>query len=249
MNNLVSVIMPNYNGAKFIRSAVESVIYQTFPYWELIIVDDCSTDESICIIEGFLKLDNRITLIKNDINSGVAFSRNRGIKSAKGKFISFLDSDDLWLPNKLEKQLDFIFKNGAKIVYSAYDVIDENNKILGYVLPPDKLDYNKLLKSNFIGNLTGLFDSESLGKPDVVEMGHEDFIFWLELLKKNDFAFGIIDVLARYRKKDKSLSSNKFKALKWQWDIYRKNQKINFFKSLFLIGNYAYYGLTKVKKK
>lgn len=245
---LVSVIMPNFNGAKFLCQAIESVVNQTFDNWELIIIDDSSDDESLELIQRYADKDGRILLLNNEINSGVAFSRNRGISLASGKYIAFLDSDDVWLPQKLERQIELFNKYNCKIAYSAYEVINESNDVLGKVIPPEKLNYNRLLKSNYIGNLTGIFDAAALGKPIVFDMGHEDYILWLDLLKKTDFAYGTEEVLARYRKKEKSVSSNKLRTIKWQWRIYRDHQKFNFFKSLYLMVNYGFHGLFKIKK-
>lgn len=245
----VSVIMPNYNGEKFLSLAIDSVLSQTIKDWELIIIDDCSIDNSFKIIDYYLQLDRRICLLKNDVNKGVAFSRNRGIQYASGRYIAFLDSDDIWLPNKLENQLKVFSNIDCKIVYSAYEIINESNEILGKVIPPNKLDFNSLLKSNYIGNLTGVFDSRYFGKPKVLNMGHEDYILWLDLLKNTEFAFGTSEVLARYRKKRNSVSSNKFRTIIWQWSIYRNHLKMDLFKSLYYMFHYAFHGAFKIKKK
>lgn len=145
--------MPNYNNSKFIGEAIESVLAQSYDNFELIIIDDNSTDNSLAIIQSYIKKDNRIKLITLKKNSGTAFARNKGIELAKGKYISFLDSDDLWLPHKLEKQIKFMKNQKMPLTYSSYFVINEEGKEIGLRRIPESLTYKILLKSNFIGNL------------------------------------------------------------------------------------------------
>jgi teichuronic acid biosynthesis glycosyltransferase TuaG len=245
---LISVIMPNYNGSKYLSQAIESVINQSFVELELIIVDDCSTDDSVNILQSYALKDPRIFLYLNDTNRGVAYSRNRGISLSTGRYIAFLDSDDFWLPHKLSTQLKIFEKFNCKITYSAYEVVNGSNNILGKVVPPLRLNYSDLLKSNYIGNLTGMFDAFALGKPIILNVGHEDYVLWLNLLKRTDYAYGTQEVLAKYRKLEKSVSSNKIKTIKWQWKIYRDIQNLNLFKSLYLMIHYAFNGVFKLKR-
>jgi teichuronic acid biosynthesis glycosyltransferase TuaG len=246
--DIVSIIMPNYNGSKYLEQAILSVVNQSYKYWELVIIDDCSLDCSKNIITKYVNSDERIKFFSNSSNMGVSFSRNVGIQNSKGRYIAFLDSDDVWEVNKLKDQLSVFEITKVSIVYSPYYVINGKDQIIGKIIPPKKLTYKLLLKSNFIGNCTGIFDSDILGKHFLKNQGHEDYIFWLELLKKTEFAFSTNTILARYRKSKNSLSSNKFKALKWTWNIYKNNENLSLINSLFYLCNYIYYGFTKVKK-
>ena len=248
MNKLVSIIMPNYNSEKYISQTINSVLNQTYQNWELIIVDDKSTDNSPNIIKEFIKNDNRIKLTILETNSGrPALPRNIGIKKAQGDFIAFLDSDDLWYKDKLKLQLDFMIKNNYYFTYSAYDVIDENNKLISSFTPPMKLSYNDLLKTNSIGCLSAIYDVNYFGKVYMEDVGHEDYTLWLKLLKKVDFAYGMDKKLAQYRKITSSISSNKFKVLFWQWKIYRDIEKLSLLKSAYNFIFYVYNGLIKYR--
>jgi len=246
LKDLVSIITPSYNSDKFISKTIESVINQTYDNWEMIIVDDCSPDNSNEIIEEYIKQDNRIKLIKLDKNSGPAVARNTAIKKAKGRYIAFLDADDLWLPDKLEKQLNFMNTNNLEFTYSAYKLIDENDNDLGVFSPPALANYNSLLKTNFIGCLTAIYDTKKIGKmymPNILK--RQDYGLWLKILKEIKTTKGIIEPLAMYRIRKNSVSSNKLKAAMYQWKIYRDVEDIGFFKSLYYFANYIYFGLKK----
>jgi teichuronic acid biosynthesis glycosyltransferase TuaG len=243
---LVSVIMPAFNSQKYIQSSIESVLSQTYQELELIVVDDCSSDETESIVKSFILKDSRVKYYKNPMNFGVSESRNVGICNAVGEFISFIDSDDLWFPNKLEKQLCMYSENKeVGVFYSGYEHIDESGFTLGQrVIPPERISYKDLLKTNYIGCLTVLVNLKKAGKISFQRLGHEDYNLWLDLLKKNVSFLGTADILAKYRIHD-SLSSNKLKAAKWRWIIYYKHQKIGFFSSVY---NFIYYIITSVSK-
>jgi len=243
--DLVSVIMPNYNGAKYISIAIESVISQTYSLWELIIIDDCSTDNSVNIIEEYVAKDKRIKLIKLPNNSGTAIARNTGIEVAIGQYIAFLDSDDAWLPYKLEKQVKFIRDNNLALTYSSYYVIDEYGNVKGIRNIKERISYKDLLKTNWIGNLTGIYNAQKFGKIFMENVRYEDYTLWLKILKKVKYAFGINEPLAKYRVLSSSYSSNKFKAIKWMWNIYRRIERLNLLHSTYYLGNYIYYGIKK----
>jgi glycosyltransferase involved in cell wall biosynthesis len=242
---LVSVITPSYKSEKFIRETINSVLNQTYKNWELVIVDDHSPDNTNEIIENYIKNDKRIKLIKLESNSGVTEARNIAIKEANGKYIAFLDSDDIWLPQKLEKQIDYMNNNNLAITYSAYATMDQNGKYINDRSVKSEITYFDMLKSNHIGNLTGIYDCEKLGKIYLDNVNHEDYVLWLKIMKKVGSTKGIVEPLAKYRVLNNSLSSNKLKALKWQWNIYRNILELDIFRSLYYFGWYVHYALQK----
>jgi glycosyltransferase involved in cell wall biosynthesis len=244
---LVSIISPCYNSSKFISHAIESVLEQTYKNWELIIVDDGSTDNSIEIIKKYEHMDKRIKLIEFGKNSGPALARNRAINEAKGRYIAFLDSDDIWLPQKLEKQIAFMIENNIALTYSSYYLIDKNGNNRGVFITKKSATYNELLKTCFIGNLTAIYDADIIGKYFLENIGHGDYTLWLKILKKIAISRGIIEPLAKYRLSDKSFSANKIKAACWQWKIYSDIEKLGFFSSLYYFLNYIYFGYIKYR--
>ena len=247
MNNfpLVSIITPSYNSEKYIIETIESVLAQTYKNWEVIIVDDLSTDDSLQIIEQYAQKDRRIKVIRSKQNRGPAKARNRAIEEAKGKYIAFLDSDDVWFPDKLEKQITFMQENNLVLTYSAYETMDENSKYINTRNIQTTITYKDMLKSNHIGNLTGIYDTEFFGKVTMQEYGHEYYILWLELLKQIESTKGIPEPLAKYRITSNSISSNKLKVLKWQWHIYRDIEKLGIFQSAYTMMWYVFYALKK----
>jgi glycosyltransferase involved in cell wall biosynthesis len=246
---LVSIITANYNAAKYISDTIESVLAQSYDNWEMIIVDDCSSDNSIEIIESYIAKDSRIKLVQLEQNSGAAVARNRAIELAQGRFIAFLDSDDLWQSDKLEKQISFMLKNGYIFSYSHYDLIDEDNKRYGITFKaPPKVSYNDLLKTCSIGCLTAIYDTKSLGKVTMpLILKRQDYGLWLKILKKIDYAYCYDESLAIYRTRTNSISSNKIKAAQYQWKIYRDVEKLGIFKSIFYFIHYVYNGLRKYR--
>lgn len=248
---LVSIITPCYNSELYISETIESVIAQTFQNWEMLIVDDCSNDDSAKIIKEYVATDPRIHYIKTNQASGAPTEpRNIAIGLAKGRYIAFLDSDDLWLPKKIEEHLRvFAEDETAAIVFSYYEKIDENgyrnNRI---ILSPAKISYNTLLLGNVIGCLTCMYDTEKVGKIFLKKIGHEDYMLWLDILKSGYYAVNTNTIQALYRVRDNSVSSNKFKALKWQWDIYRNSLKLGFIQSVYCFICYALKALVKAVK-
>jgi len=252
MNNtkeLVSIITANYNAQKFIADTIESVLAQTYQNWEMIIVDDCSNDDSISIIKEYMKLDERIKLIELKQNSGAAVARNRAIEVANGRFIAFLDSDDLWKSDKLEKQINFMLENQYDFTYTYYNLIDENNVKYGTVFEaPQYVSYNDLLKTCSIGCLTAIYDTHSLGKVYMpIISKRQDYALWLKILKTIDKAYCLEESLAIYRTRSNSISSNKFKASQYQWKIYREIEKLDIVKSCYYFMHYAFNGFKKYK--
>jgi len=243
--DLVSIITPNYNESKFISFAIESVINQTYKNWELIIIDDVSTDNSVEIIKSFANQYDRIKLIQLNKSSGPAVARNVAIKEAKGRYIAFLDADDLWYPEKLEKQITFMKENNLVFTYSAYELIDEYDNSIGKFAPPSFITYENMLKTCSVGCLTAIYDTKKLGKLFMPLIDKEDYGLWLKILKKINSTKGLNEVLAKYRIRKKSVSSNKLKAAKYQWKIYRNVENLNLIKSIYYFLHYAYNGIKK----
>lgn len=234
MKPKVSIVTPVYNSAQFIQSTIESVLSQTYTHWELILVDDGSTDKSLQRIEPFLQHD-QIKLIAFKKNKGVAIARNEGTKHASGSYIAFLDSDDLWLPNKLETQINLMLEANIDVCFSSYSLMDEKGKLLNKTMMAlPKLCYKKLIKSNYIGNLTGIYNAETLGKILVPNLRkRQDWLLWLQALKKAPKpAVGIQEPLAVYRVRSQSVSSNKMALIKYNYWVYKKGLGFSTIKSI-----------------
>lgn len=241
----ISIIMPVYKARATIEQAVQSVINQTYQNWELIIVNDGCPDDSYTQVKDMIVSDVRIFRIDNTTNQGVAISRNRGTRKAKGNVIAFLDSDDYWHPDKLSLQVDKIRK-GYDVVCSNYIRIESNTKTRE-VLHKAEFDYSDMLKSNRIGNLTGAYRSDRIGKIYQKNVGHEDYIMWLEIVKIAKRGYCIQKPLAYYRVNNNSLSSNKFQAAIWQWKVYRRELSFSLLRSIWLFLNYFYVAYKKRK--
>lgn len=241
---LVSVITPIYNCQSYLQATVLSVINQTFYDWELILVDDKSGDESLMIAQQLAKEDNRIRVISLDENSGAAVARNKGIDLAEGRYIAFLDSDDMWLPEKLEKQISFMERENVAFSYSAYKKVDEHGNDLGTIGVPAQVSYTDLLKVCSIGCLTAVYDTESLGKVYMPMIRkRQDLGLWLKILKRIPFAYGINETLALYRVRNNSISANKLNAASYTWKLYREIEKLNIFYASYVFVCYAINGL------
>jgi len=216
--DVVSIIMPCFNSEKYIGESIESVIAQTYPKWELLICDDSSEDNSKNIIKSYQKNDCRIKLITNKYSKGAAGARNSCLDIANGRFIAFLDSDDIWLPEKLNKQLIFMKKNKIDFSYSYYQIMNEKSTITGFYKSPKSVSFLKMQFSNFIGCLTAIYDSKVIGKcyqPEIKK--RNDFALWLTILRKNRDLRGycLNEITSKYRVNNYGLSSNKISALKY----------------------------------
>lgn len=245
---LVSIITPSFNSANYISNTIDSIVSQTFVEWELLIIDDCSTDNSIEVITEWCKKDSRINLIQLLENSGAAVARNSGIEAAKGRFIAFLDSDDKWLPSKLEKQLKFMQKNNYDFTYTAYNKVTPDGTILGEMGVPNKLQYSDLLKKCEIGCLTAMYDTARLGKIYMpLIRKRQDLGLWLKILKKTKYAYGLNNVLASYTVRDGSISSNKRQAAAYTWKLYRDIEKLPLPEALYYFAYYAINGVLRTK--
>lgn len=245
---LVSIVTPSYNSADFISDTISSVILQTISDWEMIIADDFSSDNSAELIRSFTKKDSRIKLIQLTENAGAAVARNAAIKEAKGRYIAFLDSDDIWFPSKLEKQLAFMQKYNYVFTYAAYDKINESGRVFGKVGVPDKVSYHDLLKMCSVGCLTAMYDTEYFGKVYMpLIRKRQDLGLWLRLLKKVDYAYGINETFAQYRVRTDSISANKTSAARYTWRLYRDVEVLNIFKASYYFSHYAINGLLRTK--
>lgn len=244
--DLVSIITPMYNAGKTIGHTIASVQAQTYRNWEMIIVDDCSTDESAWYVEQCAQKDQRIRLIRQEQNYGIARTRNTAMQHARGRYVAFLDSDDLWLPQKLEKQLAFMKEHDAAFSHTACEIVDTNGQKTGKIRHvPIKVTYEDILKGNVINCLTVVLDVGRVGIPVMPQIHHEDYACWLELLQKEDYAWGLDEILASYRETGASTSGNKFRVAKWQWKIYRNYLKLNLIKSSYCFVHYAWNALKK----
>lgn len=246
----VSVIMPVYNAEKYLSESINSVLNQTFTNWELLVIDDCSKDRSSAIIHDYVERDSRIKYFKTFAPSGSpTLPRNIGIEKASGRFIAFLDSDDIWLPSKLSNQISVFDNNQIAIAYTDYEKISEDGKRNHRVIKaPMCVGYSQLLLGNVIGCLTCVYDTQKVGKVYFTNHSHEDYIMWLSILKKGYWAQNTQTIEALYRVREKSVSSNKLKAMSWQWDIYMQVEKLSILKASYCFINYAFRALNKMIK-
>lgn len=244
---LVSVIMPCYNMEKFIAYTIESVQRQTYPHWELLIVDDTSTDKTADIVKSHQNQDDRIHFSVKPKHSGIADTRNQCLKMAKGRFLAFLDSDDLWHPEKLEQQLKFMTERKIGFSYSSYDCVDEEGKTLEkMVKSAGNLDYDAYMHNTIIGCSTVMIDTTIIGEVVVPNFRtSEDTATWLNILKKGFLAYAIEQPLTSYRIRQHSASSNKLKASSDLWRVYRQQEKLSLFKALGCFFSYAYNAVKK----
>ena len=222
VDGLVSIIMPSWNTDRFIAESIQSVIGQTYSNWELIIVDDCSTDNTDAVVASFQ--DERIKYFHNEKNSGAALTRNKALREAQGEWIAFLDSDDLWMPEKLEHQIDFMTKNGYNLSYTEYEKIDEESKPLNiYVTGPDKVNKRRMYNYDYIGQLTMMYSAKEFGLIQIKDIKkNNDYAIRLQLYKKTGTcAYLLKENLAKYRVRIVSISHDKFRRkLKSHYDLF-----------------------------
>lgn len=245
--HLISIITPVHNSEKFISETIKSIQEQTYTNWELFLIDDCSTDNSVAIIEEILANDPRINLIKNEKNSGPAITRNKGIKAAKGDFITFLDGDDIWYPSFLETSLKTCLDNNYEFVFSSYKRFDENlQPLIADFIVPEKVNYKQLLKACPIPCLTAFIDIRRIGKFYMPIMSkRQDWGLWLSILKEVDYAYGIQEPMAIYRMRKDSISRSKRKLIPYVWKIYRDVEGLSVLKSSYYFMHWALNGFKK----
>lgn len=244
--NLVSIIMPVYNAERFIAESIESIIIQTYEDWELILVDDCSKDRSYEVIKKYL-VDDRIKYFKLEENSGAAVSRNTALEKAKGRYIAFLDSDDIWDREKLQKQLNFMRDKNVGFTFTEYSLMDESGVSLNKVMKVhDVVDYKYLLGNTIIGCSTVIIDRSIIGDVRMpLIRSRQDGATWLKILKERNLAYGLDECLTKYRIVQNSISRNKFKAASKIWYVYREIEHLNLITALKYFILYSYNAVVK----
>lgn len=250
MPNLITIVTPCHNAESTICETIESVICQSYKDWEMLIIDDCSTDKSFDIIKEYAKKDHRIKYFKTENPSGSpSLPRNIGIDKAKGEYIAFLDADDIWLPNKLEKQIHFIETNGHSFIYSDYEKMnylgERNNRL---VKMPSSSSFWDILETCTIPCLTVLMTKDIIGKTRFKSIPKEDFAFWLDILKKGVNAYNVGEILAVYREQQQSRSSNKLNMIKNQWLVLRKIEGVKPVVASYFMFKYLLHGFFKFVK-
>lgn len=244
--NLVSIIMPSYNTANYIGESINSVLSQTYENWELIIVDDCSTDYTDEVVKKFLN-DKRIKYFRNNKNSGAAISRNKALREAKGRWIAFLDSDDLWVPEKLEKQINLMEKNNHSFSYTFYEEIDEiGNNLNIRVLGPKKITKFGMYNYCWPGCLTVMYDANKIGLIQIEDIKkNNDYAMWLKIIKKTN-CYLYPYSLAFYRKRAGSISNHSYvKLIKWHYKLFKEVDNQNIFNSLIFTIRNIFFGIIK----
>lgn len=255
-NEKVSIITPVYNCEKLIGETIECVLNQTYQNWEMLLVDDCSSDNSAEIIQEYAQKDNRIKYFKLEENSGAAVARNRALEESTGRFIAYLDSDDLWKKDKLEKQVKFMLENHYGFTCTDYEKITEDGTSLNKVINiPKKVNYNLFLRNTIIQTVGVMVDTQITGKK-LLEMPlirrRQDAATWCQLLKNGYDCYECPENLSYYRVVSNSLSSNKWKAIKMNWHWYRKIERLPLWKACYCFIGYAFNGVKKriyIKKK
>lgn len=248
-NDLVSIIVPVYNSERFILATIKTVQEQTYSNWELILVNDGSSDNSRRMIEEKAKEDQRIKVINLGKNTGAATARNIGINIAKGKYIAFLDADDLWNKEKLKKQIKFMKEKDYAFSFTGYQFANEDGIPNGKkVFIPEKINYKQALKNTTICTITVMFNMNKLKKEDIemTNVKSEDTATWWKVLKKVPYAYGINEILSYYRRYNNTKSSNKLRAIKQTWELYRKVEKFSLFYSAY---NFCFYAINAVKRR
>ena len=237
----VSIVTPAYNASLLIPQTIASVQSQTLKDWEMLIVDDCSTDETCAVVQRYAASDSRIKLICHSGNGGPARARNTALSAASGCYIAFLDSDDLWLPDKLERQLAFMGEKDAAFSYTLYRQFTENSEQpKKIILLPTSFSYRSLLRNTGIACLTVMIDTQKTGPIKMPLVRHEDYALWLNVLNRGIVAHGLMEDLARYRVAKGSVSGNKLRSVTWVWRIYRDVEKLSLPYAAFCLLNYGW---------
>jgi len=247
MDPLISIITPVYNASPFLKETIKSVKDQTFKDWEWIIVDDCSSDSSVDVITSYASGDSRIHLIRLDINSGTGVAKNIALSHARGRFITFIDSDDLWKPEKLELQVNFMMNNNYPICFTSYMLMDQTGRDKDKIISvKSSVNQHQYLKNTIIGFSTSMIDKNITGSFEFIGLrSREDTHLWITLLGKGFVAYGLNEVLTRYRVHDHSITTNKLKAARQTWELYHKIEKLGFLRSVYYFGYYAFNAFKK----
>lgn len=247
--DLVSIITPAYRAAAYVGEAIESAIAQTYSNWEMLIVDDCSPDDTREIVEAWCSRDSRVKLIRQERNGGPAAARNAALNAAQGRWIAFLDSDDLWLPHKLERALAHAQEHQAGFIFTGFRRMTADGRMIGrYVGVPRSLSYRQLLGNTAIATSTVLLDRNVVGDIRMTKTYYDDFDCWLQILKQGHLAFGLDEDLMHYRVMAQSVSRNKRRSAAHVWRAYRDLEKLSLPASLWYFSQYAIRGLLKYKQ-
>ena len=250
MTPTVSVISPAHQAERYVGATIESVLSQSYQEWEYVLVDDCSTDGTAGIIERYARADRRIRMLRNPANLGPAGTRNRGVREATGRYLAFLDSDDLWEPAKLTEQMRFMTASSLPLTYTAYTRIDERGEPIGVVDPPPRVDYRMMLSSNYIACSTAIVDTAALGVPSFPELRmRQDHALWLKLLRATEWAHGLGVPLMRYRVRRDSLSANKVRAARYTWRLLVDVERIGVARASYHFVRYALLATAKRRRR
>ena len=245
---MVSIITPSHNSSLHIAQTIESVLTQTYEQWEMIIADDASTDSTPRIVKEYAQKDTRIRLIPMELHSGAAEARNTALRDARGRYIAFLDSDDLWHPQKLERQIEFMQDNGYAFTFTNYQRIKgKRGKKLNVVQVPEQINYSKYLKNTIIGTLTVLIDRQQTGKLEMPDIrSSHDMALWCDIMKRGFKAYGLRETLASYRVMAGSNTARKIRAARDVWKVYRKIERLTLGPAVV---NFAFYACNAAKRR
>lgn len=251
MEELISIIVPVYHVENYIAQTMDCVYEQTYEKWELLLIDDCGGDNCVKIIEDYIrqKGDSRIRLIHQPANMGAAKARNRGLQEAKGRYIAYLDADDLWTSEKLERELAYLKEKEAAFVFTGYEFADQNGNGTGKVVRvPESLNYKEALKNTTIFTSTVMFDTEKISKEmlEMPVMKSEDTALWWRILRNGYVAWGLDENLVKYRRAGRSLSSNKLEAVRRIWTLYRKAEGMSILNSAY---HFCFWAVRAVKRR
>lgn len=251
MNELISIIVPVYNAEKFIRETMDCVMAQTYQQWELLLVEDRSSDASAEVIRRYIeeKGEPRIRMLRQPSNQGAARARNRGVREAAGRYIAYLDADDLWTPDKLERELKFMREKDAAFVFTGYEFADEHGVGTGKVVHvPETLNYSQALSNTTIFTSTVMFDTDKIPKDflEMPEIKSEDTALWWKVLREGYIAYGLDENTTEYRRAGRSLSSNKLEALRRIWNLYRKAEGMSIASSM---RHFCFWALRAVRRR
>lgn len=251
MEELISIIVPVYHVENYIAQTMDCVYEQTYEKWELLLIDDCGGDNCVKIMEDYIrqKGDSRIRLIHQPSNMGAAKARNRGLTEAKGRYIAYLDADDLWTPDKLERELAYLKEKEAAFVFTGYEFADQNGNGTGKVVRvPESLNYKEALKNTTIFTSTVMFDTEKISKEmlEMPVMKSEDTALWWRILRNGYVAWGLNENLVKYRRAGRSLSSNKLEAMRRIWTLYRKAEGMSILNSAY---HFCFWAVRAVKRR
>lgn len=248
LDDLVSIVTPAYNASRFVVDTIASIQAQTHQTWEALVVDDCSSDNTGEIVKKIAARDARVKYVPHVVNKGPAGARNTALEHAAGRYVAFLDSDDLWLPEKLERQLAFMKQTAAVLSFTEYRRITEDGTATGrHITVPASLRYADLLKNTAIVTSTTLVDRHQLGQIKLQNTYYDDFALWLSILRRGYAAYGLQEDLVRYRIVGRSVSRSKTNSAKWVWRTYRDIERLNFPYAVWCFANYALRGYLKYR--